>query len=127
MISNKVFQFLTEIKINNDRNWFNANKSKYEEARAEFELFIAELIKKIAGFDPPILRLEAKKCIFRIYRDTRFSKDKKPYKTNFGAHLVDSHERPHDRAGYYVHLEPGNSFLAGGAYLPPGPWLNAIR
>jgi len=127
MISHKIFEFLTDIKNNNDRNWFNANKSRYKDARAEFEAFITELIEQIARFDPPILRLEAKKCIFRIYRDTRFSKDKQPYKTNFGAHLVDTHERPHDKAGYYVHIEPGNCFLAGGAYMPPAKWLNAIR
>ena len=127
MISNKVFQFLTELKNNNDRNWFNDNKSWYQEARAEFEVFITKLIEQIATFDPPILRLEAKKCIFRIYKDVRFSKDKKPYKINFGAHLVDTHERPHDRAGYYVHIEPGSCFLAGGAYMPPSSWLNAIR
>ena len=73
------------------------------------------------------MKLEPKKCIFRIYRDTRFSTDKRPYKTNLGAHLVSQHSRPHDRAGYYIHLQPGNCFLAGGAYMPPSPWLNAIR
>ena len=127
MISKNVFQFLTELKANNDRNWFNANKSWYQEVRSEFEKFITELIEQIAVFDPPILRLEAKKCIFRIYKDVRFSKDKKPYKINFGAHLIDTHERPHNRAGYYVHIEPGSCFLAGGAYMPPASWLNAIR
>ncbi len=127
MISKTVFQFLNELKTHNDRNWFTANKHWYQEARAEFESFITELIGQIATFDPPILRLEAKNCIFRIYKDIRFSKDKKPYKINFGAHLVDTHERPHDRAGYYIHIEPGNCFLAGGAYMPPSSWLNAIR
>ena len=127
MISSNIFKFLTELKSNNDRNWFTANKLWYQKARAEFESFIAELIEQIATFDPPILRLDAKNCIFRIYKDVRFSKDKKPYKINFGAHLVDTHERPHDRAGYYIHIEPGNCFLAGGAYMPPSSWLNAIR
>lgn len=127
MISKNIFKFLTELKVNNDRIWFNANKQGYQEARAEFEKFISQLIEQIAIFDPPILRLDAKKCIFRIYKDIRFSKDKKPYKTNFGAHLIDTHERPHDRAGYYVHVEPGSCFLAGGAYMPPASWLNAIR
>lgn len=127
MISKAVFQFLNELKIHNDRNWFNTNKHWYQKARGEFESFIAELIEQIATFDPPILRLEAKNCIFRIYKDIRFSKDKKPYKINFGAHLVDTHERPHDRAGYYVHIESGNCFLAGGAYMPPASWLYAIR
>jgi len=127
MISDKTFQFLKELSENNNRPWFQTNKGRYEEARADFEEFIRKLILEVARFDPPIGVLEAKRCIFRIYRDTRFSKDKKPYKTNFGAHLVSSDAKPHDRAGYYIHLQPGNSFLAGGAYLPPARWLKAIR
>jgi uncharacterized protein (TIGR02453 family) len=127
MISYKTYQFLSELSEKNNRPWFQANKSRYEEARADFEQFISKLILEIATFDPPIAELEAKRSIFRIYRDTRFSKDKKPYKTNLGAHLVSVEAKPHDRAGYYIHLQPGNSFLAGGAYLPPAPWLKAIR
>jgi uncharacterized protein (TIGR02453 family) len=127
MISNNTYQFLKELGDNNNRPWFQTNKGRYEEARADFEGFISKLILGIASFDPPIGELEAKRCIFRIYRDTRFSKDKKPYKTNFGAHLVSTDAKPHDRAGYYIHLQPGNTFLAGGAYLPPAPWLKAIR
>jgi uncharacterized protein (TIGR02453 family) len=127
MISKNTYQFIKELKKNNNRQWFNANKPKYEAARSDFESFIAELIKHIARFDPPIIQLEPKKCIFRIYRDTRFSKLKTPYKTNFGAHMVAYAAKAHDRAGYYVHLEPGNTFIAGGAYLPPAPWLKAIR
>ena len=127
MISPHTFQFLRELAENNDRPWFQANKKRYEEARANFEDFIGRLILRIAEFDPEIIKLEPKKCIFRIYRDTRFSPDKRPYKTNLGAHLVAQHSRPHDRAGYYIHLQPGNCFLAGGAYMPPSSWLNAIR
>jgi uncharacterized protein (TIGR02453 family) len=127
MISKKMFQFLKDIRANNNRDWFTANKARYEEAREDFEKFIVALILQIASFDPPIGELEAKKCIFRIYRDTRFSRDKTPYKTNFGAHLVAYIQKVHDRAGYYIHLEPGNTFLAGGAYLPPGTWFKAIR
>ncbi len=127
MLAKSTFTFLRNLNRNNNRDWFNANKHKYQEAHADFVGFIAELIGRIAVFDPPVAQLDPKKSVFRIYRDTRFSKDKTPYKTNFGAHLVSSRERPHDRAGYYIHVEPGNSFLAGGAYLPPGPWLNAIR
>jgi uncharacterized protein (TIGR02453 family) len=127
MISPKTYQFLKELDQNNNRPWFQANKNRYEEARANFEKFIRKLIMEIARFDPPIGDLEPKKSIFRIYRDTRFSNDKRPYKTNFGAHLVAYESKVHDRAGYYIHLQPGNTFLAGGAYLPPGPWLKAIR
>lgn len=127
MISNKTFRFLEDLRENNNRDWFNANKPRFEEAKVGFEKFIGDLILQIAKFDPPIGELEPKKSIFRIYRDTRFSKDKSPYKTNLGAHLVAHADKPHDRAGYYIHLEPGNTFLAGGAHLPSSSWLKAIR
>ena len=126
-INKNTFKFLSNLKNNNNREWFNDNKPVYEEARANFEEFIANLIANISKFDPPIGGLNPKKSIFRIYRDTRFGKDKTPYKINLGAHLSPHSAQLHDRAGYYIHLEPGKSFLAGGAYLPPAPWLNAIR
>lgn len=126
-ISKSTMKFLKDLKANNDRDWFNDNKKKYEEAREDFEAFVADLIKGIAKFDPPIADIVPKKAVFRIYRDVRFSKDKSPYKVNFGAHLTSSPVKVHDRAGYYINLQPGNTFLAGGAYLPPGPWLNKIR
>lgn len=127
MISKHTYQFLKELKKNNNRNWFQDNKSRFLEIKSDFEAFVQDLIAHIAVFDPSISHLEPKECIFRIYRDTRFSKDKSPYKTNLGAHLIAPVARPHDRAGYYVHIEPKNSFLAGGAYLPPAVWLKAIR
>lgn len=127
MVSKKTFQFLQDLKNNNNRDWFNSNKHRFESAKDEFEKFIGGLILQISKFDPGIGELEPKRCIFRIYRDTRFSKDKTPYKINLGAHLAAHAEKPHDRAGYYIHLEPANTFLAGGAYLPPSPWLKAIR
>ena len=128
MISKKTFQFLKDLKKNNDRDWFKANKSRHDEAKADFEAFLGKLIPALAKFDNSIASLEPKKCIFRIYRDTRFSKDKTPYKTNLGAHLLaGGRKTEHGRAGYYIHLEPGKSILAGGAYLPPAPWIKAIR
>ena len=126
-ISKDTYSFLKDLAANNDRDWFNDNKKRYEAAKQNFEGFIGELIKNISAFDPLIADVSPKKAIFRIYRDTRFSKDKSPYKTNIGAHLVAFSNKPHDRAGYYIHLEPGKSMIAGGAYLPPGPWVKAIR
>lgn len=128
-ISKPTLQFLKELKKNNDRDWFNNHKSRYEKAKQEFEQFIDELIQSIAAFDPSIAHQTVKNCVFRIYRDVRFSKDKSPYKTNFGAHITAAAKKSeiHSRAGYYIHLEPGESMLAGGAYLPKGDWLNAIR
>jgi uncharacterized protein (TIGR02453 family) len=126
-VNKATFKFLNDLKANNDRDWFAANKDRFETAKEDFEAVVAKLIKGIAKFDPAIGDLDAKKCTFRIYRDTRFSKDKTPYKINMGAHLVAHDQKPHDRAGYYVHIEPGGCFLAGGAYLPPAPWIKAIR
>jgi len=128
-ISKDTFHFLSELKQNNNRDWFLDNKPLYNDAREEFEVFIDALILEIAKFDPSISHHRGKDCIFRIYRDVRFSKDKSPYKTHFGAHITAAAKRSeiHSRAGYYIHLEPGASMLAGGAYLPQGSWLKAIR
>lgn len=126
-ISNNTLKFLKDLKNNNTKEWFTDNKKRYEDAKEDFETFIGALIKNIARFDPAVGDLSPKKAIFRIYRDVRFSNDKSPYKVNFGAHLTSSPTKVHDRAGYYIQVQPGNSFLAGGAYLPPGPWIAKIR
>lgn len=128
-INNPTFRFLKDLKLNNNRDWFNANKHVYEKAKKEFEDFIDALIIKIGKFDPGIAHHKAKDCVFRIYRDVRFSKDKSPFKINLGAHISPASKKSeiHSRAGYYIHLEPGKSMLAGGAYLPQGDWLKAIR
>ena len=126
-ISNDTFKFLKDLSKNNNKEWFTANKKRYEVAKADFEAFVTDMVKNMAKFDPPIGNLEPKKCIFRIYRDTRFSKDKTPYKSNMGANFSVSPSKIHDYAGYYIHIEPGKSFLAGGAYEPQSPWINNIR
>ena len=129
MISSATFKFLKDLKANNNRAWFTENKPRYETAKTEFEEFIAKLYAEIKTFDDSIGDIEPKKTIFRIYRDVRFSKNKEPYKINFGAHIHPGDKQAvHSVAGYYIHIEPGGkSMLAGGAYLPQGPWLKAIR
>lgn len=129
IISQDTLKFLKELKENNNRDWFLDNKQRFEETRKDFEKFIDALILEIAKFDSSISHHTGKDCIFRIYRDVRFSKDKSPYKTHFGAHITPAAKKSdiHSRAGYYVHIEPGGSMLAGGAYSPPGPWIKAIR
>ncbi|HPQ33491.1 MAG TPA: DUF2461 domain-containing protein, partial [Tenuifilaceae bacterium] len=87
MLTNSL-NFLSELKDNNYREWFAENRSKYEIAKVEFEQFIAQLILRIKEFDNSIGALEPKDCIFRIFRDVRFSKNKDPYKTNFGAYMA---------------------------------------
>jgi uncharacterized protein (TIGR02453 family) len=122
-------QFLKGLKLHNDRDWFIKNRPRYEEVRLNYESFIQSIIDEISVFDPILKGLEAKTCIYRIYRDIRFSNDKTIYKTHLGAFIVRGGKKFGDKfAGYYVHIEPGNnSMIAGGAYIPPMPWLTAIR
>lgn len=127
-IKKSTLSFLSDLRKNNSKEWFNENRSRYEEAKKNFEDFVQALIDNMTKFDPILKGLEAKNCIFRIYRDTRFSNDKSVYKTNMGGFIVRGGKKNSDRIpGYYVHIEPGNSFIAGGAYMPPAPWLGSIR
>lgn len=125
MIHPKTFSFLSNLARNNNREWFNENKSEYESARKNVLDFIEELIEKSSEFDPEIIKIDASKALFRIYRDTRFSLDKTPYKTNFGIGL--GFKQSKAGAGYYLHLEPGKSFVAGGVYHPESSVLKKIR
>lgn len=123
----KTLAFLKKIKSNNNKEWFDKNKEQFLEAKAEYETFIDAIIKGLRGFDKKISAdLKGKDCVFRIYKDVRFSKDKTPYKTNFGA-SINPGGRKSLVAGYYLHCEPGQSFLAGGVYMPEPNLLNAIR
>lgn len=121
-----ILKFLNELKENNNREWFHANKTLYDDAKNLFEQIVEVLIRGIYAFDKEIGLLEPKKCIFRIYRDVRFSNDKSPYKTNFGAFIAKGGKKS-GKAGYYFHFEPGNCFIAGGAYMPDAQTLKAIR
>jgi len=121
-----LFEFLKELKTNNNREWFHANKDRYNQAKLAFESFINELIPLIRTMDPLVDMITAKDCVFRIYRDVRFSADKAPYKTNMGAYIARG-GKSSMMAGYYVHFEPGASMLAGGLYMPPAETLKKIR
>jgi uncharacterized protein (TIGR02453 family) len=122
----KTYSFLRLIKQNNNREWYHANKNIYNEAKSEFEHITEILLHEVTGFDKSLLGLTPKDCIFRIFRDVRFSIDKSPYKTNFGTFLAPG-GRKAGNAGYYLHIEPGESFIAGGIHMPPSPVLRAIR
>lgn len=127
MLSAITIQFLHDLTANNDRIWFAENRAIYEIARADFLAFCTQLIAKISEFDAPIGALQAKDCVFRINRDTRFAKDKSPYKNNMGIWLTHKGKKSNE-AGYYFHLEPsGDSFLAGGVYCPANEDLKKIR
>ncbi|HKK41172.1 MAG TPA: DUF2461 domain-containing protein [Bacteroidales bacterium] len=127
-INKATLDFLSAVKENNNRDWFLQNKAFYQEAKENFEQVVQQLIKNLLEFEPILKGLEAKTCIYRINRDIRFSNDKSPYKTHFGAFIVRGGRKNGDRfAGYYFHIEPGGSIAAGGSYMPPSPWLAAIR
>jgi len=119
-------EFLIELKFNNNRPWFKENEKRYKAAKQEFSSFIDELIVELKKFDKSIDVESSKECLFRIFRDVRFSKNKEPYKTNFGA-FISKGGRKSNYAGYYVHFEPDQSFIGGGIYMPQGPVLKAIR
>lgn len=129
MINKNTLDFLKNLSENNNRVWFAEHKTEFDKIKKDFERFVTSLIASISHFDPDIAHLEAKKCIFRINRDTRFSKNKAPYKINLWAHInaVSKLSQTHGSAGYYVHLEPGNCMLAGWAYMPDTKWLHDIR
>jgi len=123
----KSLSFLTVLKDNNYKEWFHENKPLYDEAKKEFEAFVAILIKEVKLIDNEVGYPEPKDCVFRIFRDIRFSKDKTPYKTNFGAYIAKGGSRKSEFGGYYFHLEPGNALLAGGIWLPQPDILKAVR
>lgn len=124
-ISTKTFDFLKKLTKNNNREWFNENKNLYTESQGNMIAFLEGLINEMGEFDQELAKIDAKKALFRIYRDTRFSKDKTPYKTNFGASL--GMGKGSQKGGYYLHTEPGKSFLAGGIYMPESSTLKKVR
>lgn len=127
MLQPSTLTFLKSLKKNNNKPWFDENRDKYESARTNFQEFITELLHKMAAFDPDMKDLEAKKCMFRINRDIRFSKNKTPYKVNISAHFNKGGKKSVN-AGYYFHLQPGgNSFVGGGVWMPEAVELKKLR
>jgi len=122
----EVIDFLKQLKVNNNREWFEANKAQYLKAKSLYDDFVNQIIDGIRVFDPTIGKLEAKDCTFRIYRDVRFSPNKDPYKDQMGAYIARG-GRKSTWAGYYIHLEPDNCFTGGGIYMPPPDVLKSVR
>lgn len=121
-----VLDFLSQLTVNNNREWFQQNKVWYEKSRKEVEVFVSEMITMISAIDPALQTPAMKDCIFRIFRDVRFGADKSPYKTNFGAFIARG-GRKSSNPGYYFHFEPGKSMLAGGVYMPQPDTLKLLR
>ncbi len=126
MLQQPTLDFLKALKKNNNREWFEKNRGKYDLAKDDFEQFVGELIKELAKINPALGSLKPKDCVFRIYRDVRFSKNKVPYKNNMGAYFVEGGKKS-EKAGFYIQSEPGNGFIGGGCWMPQGPVLKAIR
>ena len=127
-----VIDFLSELQINNNREWFEAHKKEYKYALAEFNSFTEQLITGIASFDPTVTGLTLKDCTYRIYRDIRFSHDKRPYKHHMGAYICKGSKKS-GYAGYYFHLEPegdgllGGNIISSGIYMPEPKVLSSVR
>jgi len=127
-----ILSFLRQIQENNNREWFEANKAAYRAANEVFNMFVEHLILGISQFDPSVKGLSVKDCTYRFYRDIRFSSNKMPYKTHFGAY-ISPYGKKSGYSGYYFHIEPkGNGFLDGhqldtGLYCPQPNILKSIR
>ncbi len=125
--SNNIFSFLRKLTKNNNKEWMDKNRSVYLKAKEEFIEIVDLIINEISKFDENIKNLNPKSCIFRINRDVRFSKDKTPYKKNFGA-FFSKGGRHSGYAGYYIHMEPNNrSMIAGGMYEIDNYTITKIR
>lgn len=126
MLQPSTVKFLKDLKKNNNKPWFDKNRKVYESAKADFAAFVQQVIDLYGKKDAAIKKLIAKDCMFRINRDIRFSKDKSPYKTNFGA-FINPGGKKSVLAGYYFHCEPGGCFAGGGLYMPMPAELNKVR
>ena len=126
MFKTSTFKFLKDLKKNNNKPWFEKNKSGYLDAKEDAGRFVEQLIKGLGKIDADIAPLHAKDCTYRIYRDVRFSSDKTPYKTHMGAYLNKGGKKV-PTAGYYFHIEPGGSMMGGGLWMPMPAELNKVR
>lgn len=120
--------FFKNLAANNNRDWYHANKKSYEEfVKKPFENFISDLISEIAKNQPEIKGLETKNCIFRIFRDTRFSKDKTPYKLYASAAISPGGKKDMEAPGTYLQFGVGEIWIGGGVYMPSKEQLEKIR
>jgi uncharacterized protein (TIGR02453 family) len=126
MLKAHTLEFLTELAINNNRDWFQANRKKYDDAKADMEQLVGVLIKEISTFQD-LGNLQVKDCLFRINRDVRFSKNKDPYKNNMGAGIGPGGKSA-GKIDYYLHIQPdGQSFLGAGMWSPTTEQLARYR
>jgi uncharacterized protein (TIGR02453 family) len=120
MLQVSTLKFLKDLKKNNNKAWFDANRKKFEAAKEDWETLVQKVLDNMASVDEDTIGLTVKNCIFRQNRDIRFSKDKSPYKAHMGA-SIDRGGKKSGFAGYYFHLEPGNQSMIGGGLWMPKP------
>jgi uncharacterized protein (TIGR02453 family) len=126
MLQPSTLSFITKLGKNNNKAWFDEHRKDYEAAKKDFEDLVAGLHAELSKTEPGMPEQKSKDAIFRIFRDVRFAKDKTPYKDHFGAYMSRAGRKAPD-AGYYLHIQPGKSFVAGGLWMPEGPLLKATR
>src|SRR5579871_969467 len=126
MLQASTIKFLKDLKKNNNKPWFEKNKSVFIAAKEDAENLVGQVIEGLGKIDADIAPLQPKDCTYRIYRDVRFSQDKTPYKVHFGAYLNKGGKKT-PTAGYYLHWEPGKSMIGGGLWMPMAPDLNKVR
>lgn len=122
----RILGFLADVTANNNRPWFEANRARYEEVRADFTCVAETMIRHIGRFDADIAGLPVASTLYRFHRDTRFSPDKAPYKRHLGTY-INSRGKKSPHGGYYLHLQPGACMVACGAYCLESPLLRAVR
>ena len=119
-------EFLTALAENNHKDWMDANKKWYLETRETLLEDVALMLKQLTEMEPELSAFKPKDCVFRQNRDVRFSANKDPYKTNFGVYFSPKGKKS-PGPGYYLQIQPGNSFLAGGIWMPESETLKKIR
>ncbi len=126
MLQTSTLNFLRQLRDNNNKSWFDEHRDNYQAARLDFEQFCDKIRLSIADWTPELFDQETRHCIFRIYKDVRFSKDKMPYKSHLSAYFSKG-GRKYEGAGYYLHIEPDKSFVAGGIWMPSSAVLKLLR
>lgn len=123
----QIDRFLKGLKKNNNREWFALHKEEYLAVKEKIEQLTSALVSALSSIEPDAASLRPSDCTYRIYRDTRFSSDKTPYKTHIGIFINPPEGKKSLRCGYYLHLEPGEYMFAAGTVCLPGPIVKAIR
>jgi uncharacterized protein (TIGR02453 family) len=126
MFAQETLDFISDLKKNNNKEWFEANRKRYDAARKNQLEVVGQLLESMSKWETAFKSIEPKSCIFRINRDIRFSQDKSPYKSSLSIILAPNGKNG-KKGGYYFHVEPGAAFLAGGMWAPEAPVLKAIR